>query len=73
MDKKAKECVEMLRDLVSSVQGAPFPSDGVDPELYSIWYEHAQRSAVACFEYLNANFPKEQAELGKTIDKLFEK
>lgn len=71
MDKKTKQCVQMLRDLVSDVQGAPFPGDDLKSELYSIWYEHAQRSAVACFEYLNDNFPQEQKELDKTIDKLF--
>ena len=25
MDKKTKECIQLLRDLVSDVQGAPFP------------------------------------------------
>mgnify|MGYP003304539609 CR=1 FL=1 len=72
MDKKTKQCVERLRALVSSVQGAPFPNEDLKPELYAIWYEHAQKSAVECFEFLNANFPKEQKELTKSIDKLFE-
>ena len=71
MDKKTKQCIQMLRDLVSDVQGAPFPSGELKNELYEIWYEHAQRAAVACFEYLNDNFPEEQVELNKTIDKLF--
>ncbi len=71
MDKKTKECIQMMRDLVSAIQGAPFPGGEIKPELYGIWYEHAQKSAVQCFEFLNANFPKEQAELTKTIDKLF--
>lgn len=71
MDKKTKQCVEMLRNLVSDVQGAPFPSEEIKTELYSIWYEHAQRSAVTCFEFLDENFPKEQTELTKSIDKLF--
>ncbi|MCR4734904.1 MAG: hypothetical protein K5829_07875 [Treponema sp.] len=73
MDKKTKECVRMMRGLVSSIQGAPFPGGDITTELYSIWYEHAQRSAVECFEFLNANFPKEQAELTKSIDKLLDK
>ena len=73
MDKKTKECVKKMRDLVSSIQGAPFPSEEITTELYSIWYEHAQRSAVECFEFLNANFPKEQTELTKSIDKLLDK
>ena len=71
MDKKTKQCIKMLRDLVSDVQGAPFPSGDLKNELYEIWYEHAQRAAVECFEYLNDNFPEEQKELDKTIDKLF--
>ena len=45
MDKKAKECIRMLRDLVSDVQGAPFPGGDINTELYAIWYEHAQRAA----------------------------
>ncbi|MCR4954025.1 MAG: hypothetical protein K6A43_08115 [Treponema sp.] len=73
MDKKTKECVKMMRGLVSAIQGAPFPGGEITTELYSIWYEHAQRSAVECFEFLNANFPKEQAELTKSIDKLLDK
>ncbi|MCQ2576981.1 MAG: hypothetical protein MJ176_00480 [Treponema sp.] len=71
MDKKTKECVKLLRELVSDVQGAPYPGDEIRSELYSIWYEHAQRAAVSCFEFLDENFPKEQLELDKTIDKLF--
>lgn len=71
MDKKAKQCIQMLRDLVSDVQGAPFPGDNLKSELYEIWYEHTQRSAVECFEFLNDNFPEEQKELNKTIDKMF--
>ena len=73
MDKKTKECISMLRGLVSDVQGAPFPGGDIDTELYAIWYEHAQKAAVECFEFLNANFPKEQKELNKSIDKLFDK
>ena len=72
MDKKSKQCVQMLRDLVSAIQGAPFPGEDMKAELYKIWYEHAQKSAVECFEYLNANYPEEQRELNKTIDKLFQ-
>ena len=71
MDKKTQQCIKMLRALVSDVQGAPFPGPDLKPELYEIWYEHAQRAAVQCFEYLNANFPEEQQELDKTINKLF--
>ena len=71
MDKKTQQCIKMLRYLVSDVQGAPFSGPDLKPELYEIWYEHAQRAAVQCFEYLNANFPEEQQELDKTINKLF--
>ncbi len=70
MDKKITKCVEMLRQLVSDVQGAPYPGDDIDKELYAIWYEHAQSAAVMCFEYLDENFPKEQSDLTKKLDKL---
>lgn len=66
-----KKCIEMMRDLVSDVQGAPFPGGDLKSELYEIWYEHAQRAAVECFEFLDANYPQEQKDVEKTIDKLF--
>ena len=70
MDKRLNECSEMLRKLVSSVQGAPYPG-ALENELYQIWYEHIQRTAVECFEFLDAYFPKEQDEITKTINKMF--
>ncbi len=63
----------MTRQLVSDVQGAPYPGDNFEPELYRIWYEHVQRSAVECFEYLDANFPMEKVDFDKTLDKLLKK
>lgn len=71
MDKKTKQCIEMLRQLVSDVQGAPYPGENINNELYSIWYEHAQRAAVLCFEFLDENFPEESKDVSKKIDKLF--
>lgn len=71
MDKKAKQCIEMLRQLVSDVQGAPYPGEDINNELYAIWYEHAQRAAVQCFEYLDENFPEESKDVSKKIEKLF--
>ena len=70
MDKKTEACVKMMRDLVADLQGAPYPGDDIKSELYSIWYEHAQRAAVECFEYLDENFPTEQKELNDSIDKI---
>lgn len=71
MDKKTKQCIQMMRDLVSDVQGAPFPGPDLKPELYEIWYEHAQKAAVECFEFLDAHFPQDKNDVSKTIDKLF--
>jgi hypothetical protein len=71
MDKKTKEFAELMRQLVSDVQGAPYPGDGFEPELYSIWYEHVQRNAQNCFEFLDENFPTEKKDLGKTLQKMF--
>lgn len=70
LDKKMRECIKIMRDLISDVQGAPYPGDDIKSELYSIWYEHAQRAAVECFEYLDANFPTEQKELDDSINKI---
>lgn len=66
MDKKFKECTEKLRKLVSDIQGAPYPGS-LDNELYYIWYEHVQRNAMECFEFLDENFPKEQEDMSKKL------
>ena len=42
--------LSMIRQLVSDVQGAPYPGPSFEPELYSIWDEHVQRNAQECFE-----------------------
>ncbi|AEE16898.1 hypothetical protein [Treponema brennaborense] len=70
MDKRLKECSEKLRRLVSDVQGAPYPGS-LESELYTIWYEHIQQIAVECFEFLDENFPKEQEDISKSINKIF--
>lgn len=70
-NKKLDTCVKMLRQLVSDIQGAPYPSDNFEPELYRIWYEHVQKVAVDCFEYLDDNFPQEKDDFGKAIKKIF--
>jgi hypothetical protein len=44
-------CVALLRRLMSEIEGAPFPGSP-EPELYAIWYEHAQRSAQEALEFL---------------------
>lgn len=70
MDKKLQECVKIMRNLVSDIQGAPYPGEEVKPELYSIWYEHVQRDAVNAFEFLDENYP-DKTDISKSIDKLF--
>lgn len=69
MDKKMTRCIELMRLLVSDIQGAPFPGDDFSTELYSIWYEHAQRDAVNAFEYLDEHFT-DRDEIIKAIDSL---
>lgn len=49
MDEKG---LALVRQLMSEIEGAPFPG-GLDGELYTIWYEHAQKSAQEALEYLN--------------------
>lgn len=70
MDKKLDECIEIMRNLVSDIQGAPYPGEEVKPELYSIWYEHVQRDAVNAFEFLDKNYP-DKSDIAKTVDKFF--
>ena len=59
MQKLLKECAEKLRKLVSDVQGAPYPGN-LENELYMIWYEHIQKTAIECFEFLDENIPQEK-------------
>lgn len=68
MEKQFKSFCEKLRLLLSEVQGAPYPA-AIDNELYSIWYEHIQCTAMDCFEYLNENFPQEAEDISKTLDR----
>lgn len=71
MDKKmTKQMVELMRQLVSDVQGAPYPGNQ-EPELYAIWYEHAQRNAQNCLEMLDENFVDERQEFSKSLQKMF--
>lgn len=71
MDKKTTAVfAEKMRQLVSDVQGAPYPGDEFEPELYQIWYEHVQKNAQDCFEFLDAHFPSDQKDVKKTIQKL---
>lgn len=71
MDKKFKECSEKLRKLVSDIQGAPYPGN-LDDELYYIWYEHVQRNAMECYEFLDEYFPTDQKEVSKALDNIAE-
>lgn len=71
MNHKYETCIKMLRQLVSDIQGAPYPSENFELELYKIWYEHVQNAAVNCFEYLDDNFPQEKEDFDKTLNKIF--
>lgn len=59
MKKMDKEGYGILKQLVSDVQGAPYPNV-IDNELYRIWYEHAQVVAIQCLEYIDRNFPDDK-------------
>lgn len=72
MNRKYDQCIAMLRQLVSDVQGAPYPSEELEPELYKIWYEHVQKAGTECLEFLDDNFPMESKGIDKTLNKFFE-
>lgn len=69
MDGKTEECIGKLKALVSDVQGAPYPSS-IDNELYTIWFEHIQRSAMDCLKFLAANFPQEKEDVSQALNSL---
>ena len=64
MKKIDHEGYEIMKQLVSDVQGAPYPNN-IENELYRIWYEHAQIVAIQCLEYIARNFPKDNTKLPK--------
>ncbi|HAZ97230.1 MULTISPECIES: hypothetical protein [unclassified Treponema] len=70
-NKNVEELTRLMRQLVSDVQGAPFPSEKIEPELYSIWYEHVQRGAQNCFEFLEQHFPLDNSEFKDSLKKIF--
>jgi hypothetical protein len=59
MKKMDQEGFEIMKQLVSDVQGAPYP-DVIENELYRIWFEHAQKVAIQCLEYFDKHFPDEK-------------
>ena len=67
--EKFEECIKMMRQLVSDIQGAPLPSADLEPELYRIWFEHVQRAGMECLEYLDENFPLEKEDIDNTLNK----
>lgn len=70
-DNKLEKCLSMMRQLVSDVQGAPYPGLELEPELYKIWFEHVQKVCVDCLEYLDDNYPLEREDISKTLNKFF--
>ena len=70
-NKNVEELTKLMRQLVSDVQGAPFPSEKIVPELYSVWYEHVQRGAQNCFEFLEQHFPLDNSEFKDSLKKIF--
>ncbi|MCH5289601.1 MAG: hypothetical protein J1E32_06785 [Treponema sp.] len=71
MNRKYNQCVNMLRQLVSDVQGAPYPGNDFNMELYQIWYEHIQRAAVETLGWLDENAPEEKTDFSKTLKQFF--
>lgn len=72
LDEKISRCIQLMRELVSNVQGAPYPGEDINKELYYIWYEHAQKAAVDCFRFLDEYFPEEEKKVDNDIDNLIE-
>jgi hypothetical protein len=46
-----KEGFKILRQLIADVEGAPYPN-AVENELYTIWYEHVQKTAQDALSFL---------------------
>ena len=70
MAKADKEAAELLKRLASDLQGAPYPGENFDMELYRIWYEHVQQNVQSSFEFLDSHFPSDKKDIDKTIEKI---
>lgn len=53
-----KKASDIIVELVSSLQGAPYPST-INNELYTIWYEHAQIAAQEALHFVERKRAKE--------------
>jgi hypothetical protein len=47
-----EEGIELLKKLISQLEGAPFPHT-VSAELYEIWYDHTRDAVSDALGYLN--------------------
>jgi hypothetical protein len=47
-----KDCLRLIKRLVSIIEGAPYPTN-VEPELYSIWHDHAMEHVTDALEYID--------------------
>jgi len=56
-----KKASDIIVDLVSSLQGAPYPST-INNELYTIWYEHAQIAAQEALHFVEKKRIKESKD-----------
>jgi hypothetical protein len=56
-----KKASDIIVDLVSSLQGAPYPSS-INNELYTIWYEHAQIAAQEALHFVERKRVKEEKD-----------
>ena len=70
MSKVDKHSIELLRKLASDLQGAPYPGQEFDMELYRIWYEHVQQNVQSALEYLDSQFPSDKKDIDKSIEKI---
>lgn len=64
-----KKASDIIIELVSSLQGAPYPST-INNELYTIWYEHAQISAQEALHFVEKKRIKEAKDnsLDRMVD-----
>ena len=66
-----KKASDIIVKLVSSLQGAPYPST-INNELYTIWYEHAQISAQEALHFVEKKRIKEAKDnsLDRMVDEV---
>lgn len=56
------DAVDLLKKLISLLEGAPYPAS-IDNDLYTIWYEHSREAVGDALGFLNEQGELEEGQI----------